>query len=95
MLGTALAGGLPHSTSHGCHCVAQFTGALALLSLALSDTLILSNCLDSVNESHITAWALCVSTLLAHAHTPPLVMYIGIHYLWPLILLLFPLATVL
>ena len=73
---------------HSCHCVAQFTGALALLSLALSDTLILSNCLDSGNESSTITWALCASSLLA---TPPcLHLLCSHHYFWPYILLLFP-----
>ena len=66
---------IPPQYLHGCHCVVWFTGTLVLLSFVFFDSLILSNSFDSVNAFNTAGWALCTSTLLAQANTPPLVMW--------------------
>ena len=66
---------IPPQYLHGFHCVVSCTGALILSSFAFFDILILSNCFGSVNVLSSAALALCTSTLIAHAHIPPLVMW--------------------
>ena len=73
MLGIVLAGGTPHSI-YMVVTVVCCTGVLTLSPFTLLDSFILSNCLVLVKVSNTATWALCISTLLAHANTPPLVM---------------------
>ena len=64
----------PPQYLHGCRSVLWCTDVLALFSFTFLDSFISSNCIDSINVFNTAAWALCASTLLAHASTPPLVI---------------------
>ena len=65
----------PPQYLHGCCCMVQLTGALALPSFVFLYICTLSNCLDLVRVFSTTAWALYTSTFLAHTSIPPLVMW--------------------
>ena len=67
---------VPPQYLHGCHCMLLWCiNVFVLLSFTLLDILILSNWPDSVNVFNTATWALCTSTLLAHANLSPLVMW--------------------
>ena len=56
-------------------CAALVHQYFCFACLDFSGYFILSNCPDSVNMFKTVTWALCTSTLLAHANTSPLVIH--------------------
>ena len=66
---------LPQYLHASCHGVLYCAGVLGLLACTGLDTFILLNSLVSVIALITAAWALCASTLFAHARTFPLVIW--------------------